>query len=511
MRSHNNSTDHLLTLSRFLCCPTTPDLTEHLHQLDYPHRFTISTLASAHGSAAQFRHVAACLQWLAGRLEPGAQLAGAVHTEAERIVLVRSAAEFFVTRAGLRLNPRRLYASSSATASELLKVTQLLIRAPQLAASGADAGGAAADDDARHAERSGSGTFAGAAVDLGDKIDELRRGRELSGELTQIGARLYDLLASELHNKERRTVQATRPLELAAVERSLKASVAALLQRVQQQRHQLEASRTERTALQAKVDRKAGELERLRQRLGALQKIRPAYLEEFERLEVDLQALFVQYALRVRCLDALRAQVASRLKSGNANRQPSEWPIVKPAGAGAMAFLPEGLIDSDDEVAGGIDATDYDDEDDMRAVNELMARGQNRRRDVAMAEAANMIRESKTATRLRVRTAANRGGAGAAVGGGRFVGSMTGEGGGASDLEDNSSLVSDDNGSYSDLDLIGGLRSDEDGEEDDDDDELMLMRTEPTVSSAMAAAEAEAKGAAGKTKGVGMVQSDEDF
>lgn len=199
--------------------PKHPDLTDHLQQLDYPHRFTVSTLASAHGSAAQFRHVAACLQWLAGRLEPGAQLAGSVHTEPERVVLVRAAAEFFVTRCGLRLNPRRLYASSAATAGELLKVTQLLIGAPQRASSGGDGGKAGGggdvdkrnddddDEDALHAERSGSGTFAGATVDLGDKIDELRRARELSGELTQIGARLYELLARELHNKDRRTVQ----------------------------------------------------------------------------------------------------------------------------------------------------------------------------------------------------------------------------------------------------------------------------------------------------------------
>lgn len=246
-------------------------------------------MASPHGSAANFRRIADILHWLCDRLGPGATLAGGVRTEAERVVLVRSAAEFFVTRAGLRLNPRRLYASSSATAGELLKVTQLLIRAPQKLkrGSGKDANGSSGagkyanghDDDNDDDERSGdeyAGTFGGITniVDLSDRIDDLRRARELSGQLTQSGATLYDQLGKEVQNRERRNGQATRPLELAAVERSLKTSVAQMTQRMETARQQLETARGERNALQTKVDRKAGELERMRQRLGALQKIR---------------------------------------------------------------------------------------------------------------------------------------------------------------------------------------------------------------------------------------------
>lgn len=254
-----------------------------------------------HGSVATFQHIASILQWLAGRLEPGAQLAGTPATEAGRVALIRSAVEFFVTRSALRLNPRRLYASSAASAGELLKVTQLLVRTmsqPAPKAEGKQSIGGSAnnrkkgesgltanaidvnDDIAADSELQalesdgigGSGTFG--TIDLGDRIEELRRARQLSGELTQCGATLYDLLAKELLNRERRTMQATRPLELAAVERALKTTVGQLGQRVQTTRRQVEMARSEKQALQAKVDRKTGELERLKQRLGALQKIR---------------------------------------------------------------------------------------------------------------------------------------------------------------------------------------------------------------------------------------------
>lgn len=174
---------------------------------------------------------------------------------------------------------------------------------------------------------------------------------------------------------------------------------------------------------------------------------------------------------------------------------------------------------------GGGDFDDDDDDDDMRAVDKLMARGRNRRRDAAaMSEAANMIRDSKTATRLRVRTAAARKSAAngdAGVGtGGRFVGNMAGgggAGGGSDDLEDDSSLGSDADGSYSDLDLAAGLQSDEDEDDDDENDDgtggdgaekadrsngrRMLRRTD-AVSDV-----GESK--ASKTNRAGM--SDEDF
>lgn len=70
------------------------------------------------------------LKWLATCLEPDTVLPGGISDETERILLIRSAAEFFVTKAGVKLNPRRLYASSAAAAAELIKITTLLMNAP---------------------------------------------------------------------------------------------------------------------------------------------------------------------------------------------------------------------------------------------------------------------------------------------------------------------------------------------------------------------------------------------
>lgn len=131
---------------------TSLDLSEHLKQLDYPNHFSISSIYTPYGSAASFQIVANILQWLAGRLEPDTILPGGTDTEGERVLLIRSAAEFFVTKTGIKLNPRRLYASSASTATELLKVTALLLTAP----SKMDG-----NDEA---------TIHASTIDLGDKV-----------------------------------------------------------------------------------------------------------------------------------------------------------------------------------------------------------------------------------------------------------------------------------------------------------------------------------------------------
>lgn len=131
---------------------TSSDLSEHLKQLDYPNHFSISSVYTPYGSVASFHIVTNILQWLAGRLEPDSVLPGGTETEGDRILLIRSAAEFFVTKAGIKLNPRRLYASSASTATELLKVTALLLTAP----TSTDG-----NDEA---------TIHASTIDLGDKV-----------------------------------------------------------------------------------------------------------------------------------------------------------------------------------------------------------------------------------------------------------------------------------------------------------------------------------------------------
>ncbi|KAH8286682.1 hypothetical protein KR018_009983 [Drosophila ironensis] len=318
------------------------DLGEQLKLLGFPRVFPLQSLANPHGSLASFHIVAELLQWLAGLMEPGASLPGGVDSEEQRVLLVRSATEFFVTKAAVRLNPRKLYAAASVTAAELQKITRLLT------APGGQAETDAEDEEQRDQYRSLN------PVDIGDKMEELRQARELATDLTQRGAALHELLSAELQNKEARMAQAQRPLELLSVERTLKNAIQANQVRLQSSKAQLESARVELNALGSKLQRRRAELERTRQRLEALHRIRPAHMAEFEDCEKELQQLFQRYFLRLHVRDALRSQLEARTKRAT----PIASPVLQKPAESSMPFIPEGLIEDDD------DDDDLDDDDE---------------------------------------------------------------------------------------------------------------------------------------------------
>ncbi|EDW65595.1 uncharacterized protein Dvir_GJ19345 [Drosophila virilis] len=320
------------------------DLGEHLKLLGFPRVFPLQALATPHGNLASFHIVAELLQWLAGLLEPGAVLAGGVESEEQRVMLIRSATEFFLTKSAIRLNPRKLYAAAAVSATELQKITRLLI-APTQAEEGVD----------REEERERDQYRSLNQVDIGDKMDELRRARELSSDLTQRGAALFDLLSKELVNKEARLAQAQRPMELLGVERTMKNAIQANQLKLQSSRAQLENARVELNALKSKLQRKRAELERTKQRLDALQKIRPAHMAEFEECEKELQQLFQRYFLRLHVRDALRTQMEMRTQR---RATPISSPLLQKPAENSMPFIPEGLIEDDD------DDDDNDDDED---------------------------------------------------------------------------------------------------------------------------------------------------
>ncbi|XP_055913759.1 clusterin-associated protein 1 [Eupeodes corollae] len=409
------------------------DLSEHLKLLGFPRVFPLQALCSNYGSLASFRIVSEILQWLASLLEPGTILSGSAESEAERILLIRSATEFFVTKSSIKLNPRKLYASSAATAGELQKITKLLITPSHKNEDNDD------DENFRSLNQ----------VDIGDKIDDLRRARELSSDLTNRGAALYDLLSKEVVNKESRILQANRPMEISSAERSLKNAISVAQLKLQSSRVQLESSRVEFNALSTKLQRKKSELERTKQRLEALEKIRPAHLQEFEQYEIELKELFQQYFLRIHCRDALKAQITARSEK-TAGRQISS-PIQKPAES-SMHFLPEGLMedfdDEDEEFDGNFDDNMpfIRDEDLMVNMNNE-AEGIGGSSNSGMGMDKNTRDLTNTTTIVRPTTGRKKPRTGTTVGRHKVVGSMLG---GSEDNLD-SSLGSSD----SDIDIGG--------------------------------------------------------
>ncbi|XP_055590903.1 clusterin-associated protein 1 [Uranotaenia lowii] len=414
------------------------DLSEHLKLLGYPNNIPISVLNTPYGGPESFKAYSDILRWLVGRLEPNLTLAGGTRSEQDRILFVRCATEFLVTKSSIKLNPRKLYASSAAAAKELLKVTSLLIASPKVTGS---------EDETvnSHVE-----------IDLSDKMDDLKKVRGLSSELTNRGAALYDLLKKELVNRETRTLQSNRPLELVHVEKVIKTAIGSLDGKLTNSKTTLASLKAENSNLSSKIQRKASELERSKQRLQALQKVRPAYLEEFEKLEIELKGLYEQYIIRIRCVDALKSALIIK------NRTPTPTsPIAKMVDS-SMTILPEGLMDSDDENDDD-DVDDFDDREDVKLKTD---------KRVLRSELLNRDRGS---TRFRTRSShhVDQGSGPSAISGldrVRMIGGMN------DDLGPLDSSLGSSADSESDLEmggngLIDQLRSEDDDDEDEEEED----------------------------------------
>lgn len=115
------------------------DLFEYLKILGYPKPLKLTALYTNQGSLENFKLIFDILRWLIDQYEPGTILLGSTDTEIDRTLLVRSAVEFLVVKAGIKLNPIRLYASSMAAAPELLKVVNLIMKRPTIQSQDSDA------------------------------------------------------------------------------------------------------------------------------------------------------------------------------------------------------------------------------------------------------------------------------------------------------------------------------------------------------------------------------------
>ena len=58
--------------------------------------------------------------------------------------------------------------------------------------------------------------------------------------------------------------------------------------------------------MEAKIEKKKVELERNQKRLLTLKKVRPAFMDEYEKLEAELKKVYEEYIVKFRCLVSVK-------------------------------------------------------------------------------------------------------------------------------------------------------------------------------------------------------------
>ncbi|XP_037830072.1 clusterin-associated protein 1 homolog isoform X2 [Kryptolebias marmoratus] len=266
------------------------NFTEMMRALGYPRLISMENFRTPN-----FVLVAEILIWLVKRYEPHIDIPTDVDTESDRIFFIKAVAQFMATKAHIKLNTKHLYQADGYAVKEMLKITSMLYSAMKTKQM-------ALEDVVE--EENNKFKF-----DLGSRISDLKAARQLASEVTSKGASLYDLLGKEVDLREMRSAAIARPLDINETEKALRAAIKEVLESVEKTKEMLSNVVSDENSLDAKIEKKKQDLERNQKRLQTLQSVRPAFMDEYEKIEEDLQKQYEMYVEKFRNLSFLESQL----------------------------------------------------------------------------------------------------------------------------------------------------------------------------------------------------------
>lgn len=307
-----------------------------------------------------FSLVAEVLIWLVQRYDPNADIPTDTDTEQDRVIFIKSVAQFMATKAHIKLNTKRLYQADGYAVKELIKVTSVLYNAMKTNTSSKDG-----DEDA-------NSNASSLSFDLSSKISDLKSSRQLASLITSKGASLYDLLGKEVELREIRTNAINKPLEINEIEKGLRGCVKAVEQNIEKTQQMLENVASDEANLEAKIDKKKSELERNQKRLQTLQSVRPAFMDEYEKLEAELSKYYEQFIEKYRNLTCLEHQLKEISRAEQDRFEETENSLKKMQTRlkeeEERLKLTDDILGDDDMT--GLDVVDDDDDDDSASEEE---------------------------------------------------------------------------------------------------------------------------------------------
>ncbi|XP_019363115.1 PREDICTED: clusterin-associated protein 1 isoform X4 [Gavialis gangeticus] len=266
------------------------NFTEMMRALGYPRLISMENFRTPN-----FMLISEMLLWLVKRYEPQTDIPSDVETEQDRVFFIKAVAQFMATKAHIKLNTKKLYQADGYAVKELVKITSVLYNAMKTKGM-----------ETTEVEEEDGSKF---KFDLGSKIADLKAARQLASEITSKGASLYDLLGKEVELREVRTESIARPLEINEAEKVMKIAIKNILEQVQKTKDMLNNVALDEANLEVKIEKRKLELERNQKRLQTLQSVRPAFMDEYEKIEEELQKQYSSYLEKFRNLTYLEQQL----------------------------------------------------------------------------------------------------------------------------------------------------------------------------------------------------------
>ncbi|KAL7531769.1 hypothetical protein ACHAXR_004226 [Thalassiosira sp. AJA248-18] len=273
------------------------ELSDLLQHVQYPH-----PVATGSFQTPNFELMASILCWLAQRLDPSIPIHDQIGTEDDRVQFLNGIASGLATKMNVFVVTRNLHAADGLAVEELLKVASVLLEALTLAA-----------EDSTSVEE----------FEPDATVQAAKRARSLVGEITEISARLNGLLRNESVDSEERgnvlqylnSVTGSSSGDDGSEADHIGSSIARILDStnsaVERLDKQCKIMISNQRGMEEKIRKKTIDLERTLKRLEGLKHVRPAYMDEYEQLEVELQVEYEQYVVHLRNVDYLEGELMS--------------------------------------------------------------------------------------------------------------------------------------------------------------------------------------------------------
>eukprot|EP00438_Fugacium_kawagutii_P036408 Skav232848 [mRNA] locus=scaffold1834:854513:884699:- [translate_table: standard] len=232
-----------------------------------------------------------------GRTNPMKAQAFALAAQQQRTVAQVS--RKVVLKTGLKLNPKKLYGADGY--AELLRLASVLYEA-QKSVGDVALSEPRGEDFALNSKR----------------LADLKSTRSLCSQIVESGAMLFELLQKDpsmalpktqlmVHDHQFAPLGSERESEM--VETAVKQLLGSHGQSLEQLKQMSDELQRDEKSLEGKIKKKKQELERCRKRLGSLASVRPAFMDEYEQLEQELERFYEQYVGRFRNLDYLEHEI----------------------------------------------------------------------------------------------------------------------------------------------------------------------------------------------------------
>ncbi|XP_074602634.1 clusterin-associated protein 1-like isoform X2 [Brevipalpus obovatus] len=220
------------------------------------------------------------------RLDPSSDIPSHIDTEQDRVIFVKTCVQLINTKAFIDLDAKNIYSSDSTTITELLRIASLLYQATKI--------------NDHPAEEISEDDYSLISEQLISKSNELKRARQLASKITQRGVLLSDLLDKDVELTAKRNQILNNQTEITAIEKALQDEIKSLEKEIQSLNFKIENVASDEANIDVKIEKKQQELERYQKRLQALKAVRPAYMDEYEKLEDEITLLYEKYVSKYR-------------------------------------------------------------------------------------------------------------------------------------------------------------------------------------------------------------------